>query len=144
MLQLPDGRTVRIAVDDQGRPVLDSFKVEYDKLVNKTVTIHFVGTGSVNAAAASSAGGRYFERASGGPLYNGQFGLVGEAGTELITRTRGGYVHDADRTARIMSEAMGRVRGGDGNMVNQYITPPPSVDAEQVADIVMDRMAWRQ
>lgn len=142
VVTLPDGRTVHIAVDDAGRPVLDAFKAQYDKLVNKTVTIHFVTTGNT-AGARSSGGGTYFERASGGPVYSGQFGLVGESGAELITRTRGGYVHDADRTAQIMSEAFGRV-GGDGGTVNQYITPPPSVDAEQVADIVVDRLSWRR
>lgn len=138
VVQLPDGRTVKIAVDDRGRPKLDAFKAQYDKLVNKTVTIRFVSTGD----AISSAGGRHFERAAGGPVYRGEYGLVGEEGPELITRTRGGWVHDAEQTAKMLG--MVAPLGNDGSTLNQYITPPPSVDTGQVADLVVDKLNWRR
>lgn len=141
VVQLPDGRTVKIAVDDKGRPVLDAFKREYDKLKNKTVVVNFVTTGNT-AGAVSRAGGRYFEHASGGGFGPGDYGLVGEEGPELITRTRGGWVHDAEQTAKMLG--MVAPQGGDGSTLNQYITPPPSVDTGQVADMVVDKMNWRR
>jgi tape measure domain-containing protein len=140
VLQLPDGRTVKIAVDDQGRPKLDAFKRAYDSLVNKTVVVKFVTTGN-KAGALSSAGGINFANADGGAVYNGQYGLVGEEGPELITRTRGGWVHDAEQTAKMLG--MVSSSQGGGNTITQNIMAPASVDTGQVADLVVDKLNWR-
>jgi hypothetical protein len=62
---------------------------------------------------------RLGRRAAGGPVQAGRPYLVGEEGPEIITPTRGGFVHDAAAT-RSMMGGSGSALGGGGAMTLQF------------------------
>lgn len=89
VITLPDGKTIRVAVDDKGTPVIDSFQRRLDDLRDKTVTLR-----TINETISIGGGGRLdpARRAAGGPVWAGRTYWVGEQGPELITMGGNGYV----------------------------------------------------
>lgn len=92
--------------------------------------------GSKAGAKASLEGTYVSGRASGGDVRAGKTYLVGEKGPELVTFGSDGWVHDADKTAAMMSSRAGH-HGGGGTMtaarpvLNMTVMPSgnPAFDA---------------
>lgn len=83
------------------------------------------------------SGGEYHQgdkRASGGPVTTNRPYLVGENGPELVTFGANGMVHDAAKTAAMMSGASGGSYGGGGSVA-------VSVSVRQSESAVMTALA---
>lgn len=73
------------------------------------------------------------ENANGGPMTAGRTYLVGEKGPELVTPSKGGYVHPN-------GTRFGGGGGGTFNMGGVTIHAAPGMDARQIADEVVRRV----
>jgi hypothetical protein len=100
VVTLPDGRTVRVAVDDKGSPIIDAMRDNlaslHDKTINITIAEQVIAR---DLRVASSYGGP--GRAAGGSTAAGRSYRVLERGPELLTvggrdylmmGSQGGYV----------------------------------------------------
>lgn len=76
-----------------------------DKKVKITIEQHFKMFGKPGTEVGGIGGSGFKGLATGGPVKAGQPYLVGEEGPELITPARDGYVHDAQKTARMLTAA---------------------------------------
>jgi hypothetical protein len=88
----------------------------YSKTVDVTVRVRQVGNVSVDGVISSgdqrrNAGGAY---ASGGPVSETGWALVGENGPELRFLNRGDYIMDAQKTARALNGGTGSTMAGGG------------------------------
>jgi len=88
VVTLPDGRTIKINVDDQGTPVINSVIRSLDsvpRVVNVALHVSTNANQSIQSALA------YVPHASGGAANPGDLSLVGEQGPELRFEDRSGF-----------------------------------------------------
>lgn len=109
VLALPDGRTVVVAVDDHGTPVINGIEWELAQLRDKTVRVNLVETvirpGGPMPGTREWTGGHH---ARGGVTGRGDV-WVGEQGPELVRLPRFSSVTPAGQSA-----TAARRSGGDG------------------------------
>ncbi|WP_051723705.1 hypothetical protein [Micromonospora chokoriensis] len=106
---------------------------------NKITTTRTEGR---NVGIGDGIGGR----ASGGPIKAGTPYMVGEEGPELITPSADGFVHDAKKTARLLSDsrsagvALGGGVAGGQTVINNYFTVnvPSTVNRAEVGREVVE------
>ncbi|HEY0638381.1 MAG TPA: hypothetical protein VGD67_12105 [Pseudonocardiaceae bacterium] len=112
VVTLPGGRTVTIAVDDQGSPVIQSVQDKLEALNNKVyqaklriITEGRIPTGvwaGAGGAMASMAHGGISGAAGGGP--RSRQTLVGENGPEVVDLPPGSMVHPAGTSRTMLGE----------------------------------------
>jgi len=100
VISLPDGRTVRIAVDDQGTPVVGRLYSQLTALERTwQVTVKILQDGRVPTGLFNIG-----PRAEGGPVRKGMPYLVGEKGLpELYVPDYNGWIYNGDQTRRLLS-----------------------------------------
>jgi len=103
--------------------------------------------GYISGPTPAGGGGQPLQtRASGGPISSGQPYLVGEEGPELITASRNGYVHTADKTKRMFGGGNSVAGGAGGSTINlggMSISISGVTDPRAIADQVISELQSR-
>lgn len=141
VLNLPGGKTVAIAVDDQGTPIINNV-VNALNAVPKVVNIALHASSDVNSTIQSVLA--YVPHAGGGGVQPGSFIKVGERGPEFMFADRSAYVATAEQSRRIADGVGGNAAansGLTGNTINVYAQTDASPDS--IAASVDSRLTHR-
>lgn len=139
VLELPDGRRVVIAVDDNGSPVIDNIAAKLAALPrNIRIGIEAVESGRDLTGAFSNG----VPRASGGPMTPGVLYKTSEMGPELIIPDRTSYVASTSQT-RGMLNGVSQANPENQRPIQQNIYPSQGMSEQNVADLAAAGIAWR-
>lgn len=144
VLTLPNGKTIAIAVDDKGSPVIDAVTNALALFDSRTYTakLRIVTEGRVPTGPWAAAGGAMAHFARGGNIAAGQIGEVAEEGPELLSSggrqyllmgTQPGVITPTDQLAAGALTG-GRGTGGGSGPAEVRVT----IDGRGVDDVI-----WR-
>lgn len=134
VLDLPGGKTIKIAVDSNGNVVLGSLANQVAAL---TGPVHYIRIGFKVGAAPQLT---QIPKAGGGPVQPNVPYLVGEHGPETIIPDRQSYVLPSAQTRSVLG---GTTQQTKATTLNQYNSFPIGLSEQQVADMAASAATWK-
>lgn len=141
VIDLPDGKTITLAVDPQTGKVID-FSNAVNAIVNRRdVELRVIVTSSGDVRALDALGrpsNALAARAIGGWTPPGAV-LVGENGPEIRFEDRSSYIATAAQSRRLMAGAGSEA----GVTINMPISAPDLPSAQLIGQAAADQVMWR-